>query len=388
MTAGTFLLQRMRWHCHTRRVLVKPFFADAEYNRRSMRVVDHITKAQFCQVLSRLGLDATNAELELLGRKFDDQQDGFVNYVSFACAVDPEEQSSNRDENAASTRKLAAFKTNGNFKASKIAAVQPGRPPITSDFPSLRPSKRCSTLEGLMRRLQEKVIQFKIPVADFLFDYDRHKLGAISRPQFRRGLNFAFGNAYVRESIASEEMSLLEDAYAREMLDGALFVDWKQFCNDINAAITLTHLETKPTATPHPHKIERQAVVLSPAEEARVQQLLAAMRKRFQIRSVYVKAPFHDFAQSTNSPMMVDHVTRQQFVQGLSRLGIEPAAADLELLFKKFDDGDEGSVNYVAFTTAVDDTETFSDRSRPVVGSNLYGGFRKPKVHEELLKSL
>ena len=56
------------------------------------------------------------------------------------------------------------------------------------------------------------MIQFKIPVADFLVDYDRHKLGAISRPQFRRGLNFAFGDSYIRESVTSNEMMLLEYA--------------------------------------------------------------------------------------------------------------------------------------------------------------------------------
>merc|ERR1719238_2375788 len=107
-----------------------------------------------------------------------------------------------------------------------------------------------------------------------------------------------------------------------------------------------------------------EPITLSAAEEARVQEVLSLMRERFQIRSVYVKAPFTDFAKSNNSPMMVDRITRQQFVQGLSRLGIEPSDADLELLFKKYDDSGEGSVNYVAFSTDVDATETFSGRER------------------------
>merc|ERR1711998_698523 len=94
------------------------------------------------------------------------------------------------------------------------------------------------------------VIQYKIPVADFLVDYDKHKLGAISFGQFRRGLNYAFGDAYIRESVTAEEMSLLEQVYAREMLDGENFVDWKQFCKDINAAILRPNLETNPQATP------------------------------------------------------------------------------------------------------------------------------------------
>jgi len=387
------VLARMRQHCRVRRVLVKPFFADAEYNRRSMRVVDHITKAQFGQVLSRLGLELNNDELELLVRKFDDKGDGFVNYVAFACAVDVEEQASDRD--AMPRFPASQFKANGNFKATKTADVQPGRPPVSGDTPSLL-AARPSTLAlgSLMRRLQEKVIQFKIPIADFLQDYDKHKLGAISAPQFRRGLNFAFGDSYVRESITSEEMGLLEQVYAREMLDGAHFVDWKEFCKDINAAILTPGLEKVPAVVPQPvvPELGHKPITLSAAEEARVQELLVEMRERFRIRSVYVKAPFHDFAKSNNSPMMVDRVTRQQFVQGLSRLGIEPQASDLELLFKKYDDAGEGAVNYVAFATDVDATETFSSRTRqpssPVAATTFYGGFRKPKVHEELLKSM
>lgn len=387
------VLARMRKHCSHRRVLVKPFFSDAEYNRRSMRVVDHITKAQFGQVLSRLGLELNNDELELLGRKFDDKGDGFVNYVAFASAVDEEEQGS--DRNAPMRFPAETFKANGNFKAPKTADVQPGRPPVSGDTPALI-SGRDSTLAlgALMRRLQEKVIQFQIPISDFFSDYDKHKLGAISAPQFRRGLNFAFGTLYVRESLTSEEIELLEATYAREMLDGALFVDWKEFCKDIKAAILTPGLEKVPHVLPSPviPSLGHSPVTLSPTEEARVQELLSEMRERFRIRAVYVKAPFHDFAKSNNSPVMVDRCTRQQFVQGLSRLGIEPQASDLELLFKKYDDAGEGAVNYVKFSTDVDSTETFSDRMRmprsPVANTTFYGGFRVPKVHEELLKSM
>ena len=80
--------------------------------------------------------------------------------------------------------------------------------------------------------------------------------------------------------------------------------------------------------------------------------------------------------------------TRQQFVQGLSRLGVEPSPAELELLFKKYDDDGEGSVNYVSFCNHVDVTETFSDRSYSKPQVPLYGGFRNAKVDEAVLKAL
>jgi len=149
-------------------------------------------------------------ELLLLERKFDDFNDGFVNYVLFACAVDTEESGSNRADNTRS-KVLTKFKSNVNFKTEKVADAQPGRPPTTADFPSLLSARPSNDVESLIKRIQDKTLQFNIPVQDFLVDYDKHKLGAISRAQFRRGLGFAFGDAYVKESLQEEELTLLEE---------------------------------------------------------------------------------------------------------------------------------------------------------------------------------
>ena len=148
--------------------------------------------------------------------------------------------------------------------------------------------------------------------------------------------------------------------------------------------------EHTPTREVSDRVIERQERFLTPEEEARVAELLETMRKRFEIRCVYVKGPFHDFALSKNSPKMIDHVSRQQFVQGLSRLGLEPAPDELALLFKKFDDDGVGNVNYVAFARAVDALETFSDRNEAAIAkrATFYGGFRKPKVALDFLASV
>ncbi|XRA99632.1 EF-hand domain-containing protein [Pycnococcus provasolii] len=69
-------------------ILVKPFFDDACRNKNSECKVNHVTGAQFCQVVdAKLGLDLTNYEKKLLCEKFG--QDGMVNYAAFARTVDP-----------------------------------------------------------------------------------------------------------------------------------------------------------------------------------------------------------------------------------------------------------------------------------------------------------
>ena len=90
------LIARFRHFTHTRRMLIKPYFVDAERNRRSMRVVDHVTRPQFEACLARLGLEASNEDLDILIRKFSDKPDGYVNYVAFTRTIDPYESCSDR----------------------------------------------------------------------------------------------------------------------------------------------------------------------------------------------------------------------------------------------------------------------------------------------------
>eukprot|EP00962_Isochrysis_galbana_P033069 scaffold10996_cov90-Isochrysis_galbana.AAC.7 len=73
----------------TRRLLLRPFFQDMEKSRRAINRVDHISRMQFAECLSSLGLDITAAELQVLARKFDDKGDGGVNYVAFQVRNSP-----------------------------------------------------------------------------------------------------------------------------------------------------------------------------------------------------------------------------------------------------------------------------------------------------------
>ena len=170
------------------------------------------------------------------------------------------------------------------------------------------------------------------------------------------------------------------DRYAAVHRDGGEAILWRDFCADLNTVLTVPNLEYAPTVQPEQLQLEvaRMTVTLGDAEEARLAKLLSTIRERFRICSVYAKGPFQDFAKSSNSPMMIDHVTRQQFVQCLARLGVQPDGAELELLFRKFDDNREGSVNYVAFCNAVDGVETHSSRLNTASAHKTYVGFRKP----------
>jgi len=387
------LLARFRHFTLTRRMLIKPYFHDAETNRRSMRVVDHVTRPQFEACLARLGLEASNEELEILIRKFSDKPDGYVNYVAFTRTIDSYESSSDRHPDG-KAKECQTLKGNGGFWYQKTMPTQPGRAPPQMDFPRLNSEHPAAPIGLLLKRLSDRCVQYGVNGPhNFFSDYDRHVRGTCTIPQFRAALFSAFGASYMKTDLTEKECQLLEETYARTMIDGEVHVRWKDFCNDIAAQVVPPNLEYDPlhdTSSPgFTPLIERKERQLSPEEEARLEPLLKKMRDRFSIREVYVKGPFHDFALSNNSPKMIDHVTRQQFVQGLSRLGLEPSPQDFELLFKKYDDDGVGNINYVAFARSVDALETFSDRSKASsdARNTLYGGWKKPKVPLDYLAS-
>ena len=93
-----------------------------------------------------------------------------------------------------------------------------------------------------------------------------------------------------------------------------------------------------------------------------MQALLEALRQRVLVRRVLVKPFFSDYEQQVNSAKVIDHITRNQTIQALSRFGVELDTAQAELLFDRYDDLGDGSVNFVALVRDVDPYENFSGR--------------------------
>ena len=86
------VLYRIAQVCKIKRILVKPVFDDAAANKNSTLSVNRVTANQFKQALNvKLGLMLKAEEVQVLIKKFDDNDDGMVNYVAFANVVDPPE---------------------------------------------------------------------------------------------------------------------------------------------------------------------------------------------------------------------------------------------------------------------------------------------------------
>ena len=62
---------------------------------------------------------------------------------------------------------------------------------------------------------------------NFFADYDRHGRGTCTIAQFRAAMMLAFGASYMKTDLTEKECQLLEEHYARTLLDGEVHVKWK-----------------------------------------------------------------------------------------------------------------------------------------------------------------
>jgi len=337
-------------------------FVDYFRSVNSPRVVDQVTKDQFVGGLTQLGLDASGVEVALLAARFAGEP-GFVNFNSFACAVDPALNTFSAREPRSDLMEGAVFQS--GFRAPTVLGLgpgQPGRPPTGSDFPRLPREASSSEVEGLIRRMQDKALQYRVRVGEALKDFDKHHDGTVTQPQFAQALWQTFGPLHL--SLTEAERAMLVDKYATLMGHGAVHVNWRAFVKDVEAVFTGDgpQLERSPTGKPAQRYLEHPPVSLEAADEAAVQALLRDIKRRVEVRRALVKPMFADYEKQVNSAKAVDHVTRSQMVQALSRLGIDLPVEHQRLLHARYDTHANGLVNYVALVRDIDPLEAFSNR--------------------------
>jgi len=371
------LLLRFEKQVRMRSLSLHPMMRDFEKNSRSPKMADRVTRTQLRQALSVSDLQHTNAEFEALAARFDTRKDGSVDYVAFINVLEPQEGYNQR-------KSTGTLHSTGGFhhphSTSALSTHQPGRPPASLDQPRLL-EKPSTDVAELVARMRRRCQQLRLRVEDAFRDGDRLNSGAVTVEQFRSGIACAFDTSGL--ALTEAEFGFLVQAYRRTPASGAgvapgvLLVNWRPFCADVDPVVT--GLEQNPLAVVTPVAIDRSLKQLAPEREAALAVVIANIRHRFITRRVLLKPFFLDFAQSRIKATTADHVTRKQFRQALSTAGIELPAAQLELVYEKFDDSNDLSINYVAFTRAVDPQETYSDR--PSEPRNLFtDGYIKVRV--------
>ena len=85
---------------------------------------------------------------------------------------------------------------------------------------------RTTSYQALLARLSGAASRHRIRVEECFSDFDRHRDGTVTVPQFNIGMQTAFGKY---EALAEADFALLATSFGIAK-PGAMHVQWKSFC--------------------------------------------------------------------------------------------------------------------------------------------------------------
>lgn len=230
-----------------------------------------------------------------------------------------------------------------------------------------------SAQKDVVTKVMTKVFKNRIRIKEFFSDFDKLRCGHISQAQFKSGLSMA------GIQLTVEDMEELTNAFANPE-DPQLRINYRQFVLVVDDVFGKTDLEKMPTLSVHtfPEGLipenrftsmpNRQ---LSSDDEQRLALILEQLTNSCKTKRILVKPFFDDACRNQNSPMLVNHVSTQQFKQALkNHIAPEFGPQEVDILIKKYkgDDQFDNMVNYVAFANTIDPKEpTFDPYSLKVL---------------------
>ena len=213
-----------------------------------------------------------------------------------------------------------------------------------------------------IQKCKTVVYKNRIRIRDFFRSFDKLRCGYITPSKFCSGLSMAGVNL----SPAEIESIVTKFTEACHNVPSMSLVNYQAFCDSIDEAFTVKNLEKEPLQAVkelpvdilNTNRYQRCEKGMSEVEEEILNYVLAKFAQVCKIKRILVKPVFDDAAANKNSTLSVNRVTANQFKQALNvKLGLQLKEDEVAVLLKKFDDNDDGMVNYVAFANVVDPPE-------------------------------
>lgn len=294
--------------------MLYPFFKDFDRGKLFSRGV---TKAQFRRLLNFFDVELSDKDCELICKKFEEPNGTDVNYPAFVQAIDKDYQGTN------------------------VAPEQPEQPRSATPLsPKLCPE--LVNIPKLIERLQCEVKVYRVRVCEHFKDFDGLKSGSISKSLFKRGLASMQGNHY---NLTPSDLEALSIHYRDPRICGN--VRWSHFEKDIEQVIIERNLEHKPKfrVLPNDHITQNSwnsETEISEEERAIGEAGMARMREEIAQKRIMTKPCFQDFDRHN-----CGYVSRNQFSQGLSYLGLECTESERKAISAMY--GDAKGINYNKF---------------------------------------
>ncbi|KAJ3099126.1 hypothetical protein HDU97_003459 [Phlyctochytrium planicorne] len=360
-------LKSITEHMRVRQTSIKPFFKDFD-----KLYTGHVTKTQFRQCLTYLQVNVTDAEFEILCKRWskslendrnwegtgqrnrDPIKDGAeqICYLTFLeelegtiQTLDPESSELPDPKQAQNSCRSgvpkpgadiipAGISTTGRAKAQKTN--------IMAKLGLLNPEE----LQQLMMKIKSKARTERIRVIDFMQDFDHLRHGKITRNEFRRALKVLYLD------LSEVELATLETQYQNARDTNV--VDYQRFSDDVESVFTAKGLEKDPTKEPaqfdgYLKGADPSLNILSTSEKQLLEKALRRLRERVRQRRIDLLSYMEDYDFVKEGT-----ITTNQFRSALNTNNLAVDDAEIRVMARRFTiDPSLDRINYRAVATAI-----------------------------------
>eukprot|EP00761_Pharyngomonas_kirbyi_P013560 gb/GECH01013589.1/.p1 GENE.gb/GECH01013589.1/~~gb/GECH01013589.1/.p1 ORF type:complete len:486 (+),score=126.47 gb/GECH01013589.1/:1-1458(+) len=316
---------------------IETFFQDFDKHNNGK-----ITKDQFFRALP---FELSEREEKLLEERYE--ENGMdVNYVQFSKDLEQDKASTHtQSKHIDAMPNTGALESVSHFTETKTV---PKELALSASF-----FQEPKTAEEVEHNIKKLVYRNRIRISEGFKDYDPLRSRKITENQFASGLGSI---KFPHYSITENEINLLIDKYKVESSDGPLKVKYQDFINEIDSVFTKDFLEKRPKDEySQPSYLSKDNLKsLKNDDEQKLNQILDDLRYKIRVRGVLIKPFFHDFDRTTKGVYATEHITRTRFERALSLMNLDLSPNSITLICDKYDDKDDGGVNYVKFLKDVD----------------------------------
>jgi len=208
-------------------------------------------------------------------------------------------------------------------------------------------------VEELENNIMTLMAKHRIRMDDSFRDFDPLRSGFVTETQFKAALNIV---KLPRAKFTPAELAALTAKYSQLQQDGKTLVCYKAMLDNYAVVFTESNLEKQPLkeilATKTLKSVPNKKT-LNEMEE-KYEAVLTTIKNIVRTRRIQLKPLFQDFDQSLSGLYATRRVTRNRFERALSMIGIKLAPEEYAILAEKYNDLNDGTVNYLLFLQDID----------------------------------
>ncbi|KAJ3255547.1 hypothetical protein HK103_006183 [Boothiomyces macroporosus] len=296
------IIARLQTIVKERRILIAPLFKDFD---RFLGNLGRVSRSHFSRLLVMMGMNISDEDLHILFRKYEDHEEGRINYQEFIKRIDPETY---RAYHVKNEELDTSNSDTGRIKSARKREIQ---------------------VDDVIKMLQDHVVSKRIRISEFFRDFDKLRSYSIRKEEFVRGIS------KIGYDLNETEMDTLCNFYKDPKING--YCLWKRFADVIDEVFVASNLESNPSYVhneqPTRSPFQSTGVKLSAREEEICAKVLENIRHQMKFRKANVKPFFRDCDKICSG---IGHVTKSQFRQCLTFMECNVTEEEFEILCKKW----------------------------------------------------